>query len=46
MKTLFICRHFEAIKQVVTKIYGSFCFEYVNVCMGHGEKRNSSRVFM
>lgn len=46
VKTLFICWHSEAIKQVVTKIYGSFCFEYLSVCMRHGEKRNSSRVFM
>lgn len=46
VKTPFICWHFEAVKQVVTKIYCSFCFEYLSVCMRHGEKRNSSRVFM
>jgi len=46
VKTLFICWHSEAVKQVVTKIYGSFCFEYPSVCVRHGEKRNSSRLFM
>lgn len=46
VKTLFICLHFQAIKQVVNKIYGSVCFEYLSVWIRHGVKRHSSIVFM
>ncbi len=46
VKTLFICRHFEAIKEVVTKIYGSFCFEFLCLYGAWWEKEQLEGVYV